>query len=96
MAGFYSRPHEHRVVTAGPDPEIDSISILRVFLGSTDPAFVPSEIAEDLDCTTEGARHQMNQLVERGLLTKKKPGQRTVLYWVTDEGKQHYFEQTTE
>ena len=83
-------------MTAGPDPEIDPISILRVFLGSTDPAFVPSEIADDLDCTTEGARHQMNQLVERGFLSKKKPGQRTVLYWVTDEGRQYYFGETAD
>ena len=83
-------------MTAGPDPKIDPISILRVFLGSTDPAFVPSEIGEELECTTEGARHQMNRLVEQGLLAKKKPGQRTVLYWITEDGKQHYVEQTAD
>lgn len=83
-------------MTRGPDPEIDPISILRIFLRSTDPAFVPSEIAEELDCTSEGARHQMNKLVERGLLSKKKPGQRTVMYWITNEGSRYYVEQTTD
>ncbi|TQQ79153.1 hypothetical protein EGH24_12225 [Halonotius terrestris] len=83
-------------MTRGPDPEIDPISILRVFLRSTDPAFVPSEIAEELDCTTEGARHQMNRLVDEGYLAKKKPGQRTVIYWITEGGSRHYFEQTTD
>lgn len=59
---------------------------------STDPAFVPAEVADELDVTPEGARHQMNRLVDRGLLAKKKPGQRTVLYWVTDEGVRYYAE----
>lgn len=81
-------------MTRGPDPEISPISILRVFLRDSDPAFVPSEIAQELDCTTEGARHQMDRLVNEGLLKKKKPGQRTVIYWITDEGSQHYVEQT--
>jgi len=38
----------------------------------------------------------MNRLVDQGLLAKKKPGQRTVLYWITEDGKQHYVEQTTD
>jgi predicted transcriptional regulator len=74
----------------GPDPEIDAISILEQFVLSTDPALVPAEIAHELDVTVEGARHQMNNLVDRGLLDKKKPGQRTVLYWVTDDGREFY------
>jgi predicted transcriptional regulator len=84
------------VVVPGPQPEIDAISILKIFLSSSDPAFVPSEIAAELEVTTEGARHQMNRLVERGFLAKKKPGKRTVLYWVTDEGLRYYVENTAE
>ena len=78
----------------GPTPTIDPISILGVFLSSRDPAFVPSEIADELDVTTEGARHQMNRLVDQGFLNKKKPGQRTVLYWITDDGVEYYVQQT--
>lgn len=81
-------------VPRGPDPNIKANDILEIFLSSTDPAFVPSEIADKLDVTTEGARHQMNRLVEKGYLEKKKPGQRTVLYWITDTGQQFYFEST--
>jgi predicted transcriptional regulator len=87
-------PGKHQIVTRGPDADIDAISVLRVFLSNSDPAFVVSEIAEDLEVTPEGARHQMNKLVERGLLAKKKPGKRTVIYWITDEGVQHYVEET--
>jgi len=81
-------------VPRGPDPEIEAVDILRAFLSSSDPAFVPAEIADELDVTPEGARHQMNRLVEEGLLEKKKPGKRTVLYWITDAGRERYFEET--
>lgn len=93
---FYLNLPKIFIVTRGPDPEIDPISILRVFLQDSDPAFVPAEIAQELDCTTEGARHQMNRLVDKGFLKKKKPGQRTVIYWITDEGSHHYVEHTAD
>jgi predicted ArsR family transcriptional regulator len=81
-------------MSPGPDPQITAVDILRVCLSSPDPAFVPAEVAAELDVTTEGARHQMTQLVDRGLLERKKPGSRTVLYWVTDAGREYYFEET--
>jgi len=76
----------------GPDPEIQPVDILEVFVGNQDPAFVPKEIAGFLNVTTEGARHQMDKLVEQGLLGKKKPGERTVLYWITPDGYEYYAE----
>lgn len=79
-------------MSRGPDPEIDAVSILNIFVVSPEPAFVPSEIAEELEVTTEGARHQMNNLVDRNLLQKKKPGERTVLYWITTSGEEYYAE----
>lgn len=79
-------------MTRGPDPDIQAVDILRVFLSSSDAAFVPAEIADELGVTTEGARHQMNRLTDRELLEKKKPGSRTVLYWITESGHKHYWE----
>jgi predicted transcriptional regulator len=76
----------------GPEPDITAVDVLHEFVVSTDPAFVPSEIGDRLDVTTEGARHQMNNLVEQGLLAKKKPGKRTVLYWITKDGREFYRE----
>jgi predicted transcriptional regulator len=80
------------LMTRGPDPEITAFDILSVFVGSDDPAFVPAEIAAELDVTTEGARHQMDNLVRKDLLAKKKPSQRTVLYWITPAGYEYYTE----
>lgn len=68
------------------------MDILSVFHLSTDPAFVAAEVAEELDVTVEGARHQMNRLVDDELLGKKKPGQRTVIYWITPKGVEYYAE----
>jgi predicted ArsR family transcriptional regulator len=68
---------------------------LHVFVSSADPAFVPSELSDELNVTTEGARHQMERLVDSGLLAKKKPGQRTVMYWITPKGREHYGENAT-
>jgi len=81
-------------VTRGPEPQIAPTEILRAFLSHSDPAFVPSELAEELGYTTEAARHRMEKLVERGLLAKKKPGDQTVMYWITDEGEEYFFENT--
>jgi len=80
----------------GPDPKIDAISILRVVLASPDPAFTAGEVAAELGVTSEGARHQMDRLVDAGYLHKKKAGRRTVLYWPTDAGLTHYVEATSE
>lgn len=76
----------------GPDPETTPEEILHEFIVSPEPAFVPSEIGDRLDITTEGARHRMNKLVDDGLLARKKPGPRTVLYWITEAGEMYYSE----
>lgn len=80
----------------GPPPKKDELSILRAFLTDDDPAYVLSEIAEKLEINKETVRYQIkqNELVERGLLARKKPGPRTVLYWITPEGLQYYVERT--
>lgn len=81
-------------MTRGPDPSIPDEDILRVFLRSSDPAFVPIELARELDAGVETARNRMDSLADRGLLYKKKPGERTVLYWITEDGKAYYFDTT--
>jgi DNA-binding MarR family transcriptional regulator len=81
-------------VSRGPDPEIDPVDILHHFVVSPEPAFVAKEIADALDVTKEGARHQMERLVEKELLARKKPTSRVVIYWITDEGRRHYADNT--
>ncbi|WP_075935919.1 GntR family transcriptional regulator [Halosegnis longus] len=82
-------------MSRGPDPKIDPVELLHEFVVSPDPAFVPAEIAESFDTSAETARKAMDRLVDRGLLARKKPGERTVIYWITDDGRKHYSEEST-
>lgn len=76
----------------GPEPAISDLELLEVFVAAQDPAFVPSEIAEHFDVTEQTARNRLSQIHEKGYLASKKPGERTILYWITEEGHQHYWE----
>jgi predicted transcriptional regulator len=80
----------------GPDPQIPTEDILRVFVESPDPAFVAREIAAELDCTPQGARNRLETLVESGWLAAKRPGQRTTIFWLTDKGHRFYFQSLSE
>lgn len=90
MLDLITTPPVERVVARGPDPEIGPVDILQQFIVTAEPAFVPKEIADGLNVTKEGARHQMERLVDEGLLARKKPSSRVVIYWITDDGKQYY------
>lgn len=83
-------------MTRGPDPEISTIDILEQFIVNPDPVFIASEIAEKLDVTEQGARHRLNKLSEDKLLRKKKPGSKTVMYWITEDGIDYYRENHTD
>ncbi|ELZ39331.1 hypothetical protein C471_08435 [Halorubrum saccharovorum DSM 1137] len=83
-------------MSRGPDPSITTLDILRVFLKSPDPAFIAPEIADEVGHTTDGVRRRMNALVDQGLLAKKKTGERSVLYWITEEGVHHYASETSD
>jgi len=80
------------VMPRGPDPKIDPITILGIMIASPDPAFTTSEMAAEFDVTADGARHQMERLVDAGYLAKKKASHRTTLYWPTQAGIQEYVE----
>jgi len=89
LASYYS-------TMTGPDASCSDTEILSAFLADSDPAYTVAEIAEKLDLNPETVRHQIKQqqLVERGLLERKKPGQRTVLYWISDAGVRYYASST--
>ncbi|WP_262177121.1 MarR family winged helix-turn-helix transcriptional regulator [Haloarcula laminariae] len=77
-------------MSRGPDPAVSRERVLEEFVVSPDPAFITKEIAEKFDVEGETARNWLNGMVEAGLLDRKKPGERTVIYWITDEGRAHY------
>lgn len=78
----------------GPDPKVDAESILAVFVVRADPAFTAIEIANELDYTRQGVRNRLDALTEQGLLRSKSPGERTRIYWISEEGHQYYYDRS--
>jgi len=56
-----------------------------VMTESSDPAFTTSEIAAQFGLSVEGMRGRLEELAEKGEVLKKKPGPRTVLWWVRED-----------
>lgn len=90
MGKLLSQRPYYNHMSRGPDPEVSELEILHYFVTSAEPAFIASEIASEFDTTIEGARHRLEKMVEQDLLRRKKPGNRTVIYWITDHGMQYY------
>jgi DNA-binding GntR family transcriptional regulator len=55
--------------------------ILSAMRRHEDPAFATSELAEWFDMSDEGIRNRLNQLESEGQIVKKKPSEKTVLWW---------------
>ena len=59
--------------------------ILTYMKRSDDPAFTPNEIGDHFDLTNSAARRRLYNLAEQGKLGFKKPGHRTVLFWIAGD-----------
>lgn len=68
---------------AGTFVEKVSLDAVRdVFDAVRGPVITSSDVADQLDCTTEAARQKLTRLYDRGEVDKRKTG-RTVVYWRT-------------
>jgi len=59
--------------------------IVRRLREHPDPAFTTSEIGDMFEMSTEGIRGRLADLEDRGLLCRKKPTSRTVVWWVPED-----------
>ncbi|ELZ39332.1 hypothetical protein C471_08440 [Halorubrum saccharovorum DSM 1137] len=48
------------------------------------PAFTAPEIADSLGIGVDSARQYLYELVDSDLLSMKKPGSRTVIFWLSE------------
>jgi predicted ArsR family transcriptional regulator len=58
-------------------------AVLGVFEEVRGPVITSSDVAEQLDCTTEAARQKLRRLHERGDVERRKTG-RTVVWWLAE------------
>jgi len=54
--------------------------VLEVFDSVEGPTITTSDVVDVLECSREVARNRLNELVERGLVARRKSG-RVVLWW---------------
>lgn len=59
--------------------------VLDVFDQVRGPVITSSDVAEELECTTEAARQKLTRLVDQDRLAKRKTG-RTTVYWRQKSG----------
>lgn len=69
--------------------------VLGVFDEVRGPVITSSDVAGQLDCTTEAARQKLTRLYDQGEVDKRKTG-RTVVWWHTDETSPAASEQAPE
>ena len=76
-------------MSRGPDPKHSDEEILKLFRDTADPVLFASEIAESLDTTRQTVYNRMDDLLGKGYIRTKKPGERSRIYWISYEGMSH-------
>lgn len=72
------------------------MDILRVFVQSPDPVLYAQEIADLFDKSDEWARNRLEELIDEGYLNAKKPGHKSRVYWITEDGHRRYADSLAE
>ncbi len=73
-------------MAGGREETVDDREILAVFLDSADPVLFTKEVADEIGFSNQGTLPRLHQLADRDLLGSKSGG-RTIVWWITDEGR---------
>jgi len=79
-------------MSRGPDPDVPAWKILEWMINHPDKGFTAREVGDEFGKTRQWADTQLDKLVERDLAKSKNPGGRSKFYWTTDQGEEHYWE----
>jgi predicted transcriptional regulator len=63
--------------------KITDQDVLKVFDATDDPVLTAGEIAEALPVTRQAVNYRLQQMLEKGLVDRKKSGARAVVWWAT-------------
>lgn len=64
------------------------LEILRIIALKPAPVVTAPELAEETRYGPDGARQRLKDLQEKGLVDCKDVGARSVVWWITPEGKE--------
>jgi len=71
----------------GREETVEDSEILQIFLDSEDPVLFTGEVADEIGFSNQGTLPRLHGLADRDLL-KSKDGGRTIVWWLTDEGRE--------
>ncbi|WP_240471241.1 hypothetical protein [Halorubrum tropicale] len=61
--------------------------ILQIFLDSEDPVLFTGEVADEIGFSNQGTLPRLHALADRDLL-ESKDGGRTIVWWITNDGRE--------
>jgi DNA-binding IclR family transcriptional regulator len=80
MSGEEDAPARERDNEGRYLADVTPEDVVGVFDSVEGPTITTSDVIDVLDCSREVARNRLNELVERGLVARRKSG-RVVLWW---------------
>jgi predicted transcriptional regulator len=76
----------------GREKQVSDIAILEAVAVHPDPVVTPSEVADSVDLTRQGINKRLRDLADDDLLVRKEVGARSVIYWLSENGKRRLHE----
>lgn len=71
----------------GREETVNDSEILQLFLETDDPVLFTGEVADEIGFSNQGALPRLHDLEDRGLLNSKDGG-RSIVWWITEDGKE--------
>ena len=70
----------------GREETVEDNEILQIFFESEDPVLFTGEVADEIGFSNQGTLPRLHNLADQGLL-ESKDGGRSIVWWLTDEGR---------
>lgn len=76
-----------------PDKNTTDRELLQAVKLHPDPVVTVQEVSELVALSAPSVHRRLQELGKQGLINRKKPGSRSVVYWLSESGKQAACEQ---
>lgn len=68
----------------GRDPLVTDDELVAAMRSCDCPVVTTGDLVDHVDMTKDGVRRRLNQLIERGKVSRKQVGARAVVYWPSE------------
>lgn len=74
-------------MSGGREETVKDSEILQIFVETEDPVLFTGEVADQIGFSNQGTLPRLHDLADRELLDSKDGG-RSIVWWITDEGRE--------